>query len=287
MIRANIGEVMDKLEINIFNNLIKNQENTHLVDGLPYCNICKEPRFYKRDELILPAKCKCQTDKERLQKEKEKIEQAERNFREQQKLSAIGEKYLNASFENAIITNNNKEVYDKCKKYCELSNEMQLNNIGIYIYGDNSSGKTHLIACMCNSLVKQGKTCLFTSIPKILAKIQQSYSNKNGMSQEQIIEEISSTQFLFLDDLGKEFLVANPKAEGVLLAILNARDTNGLPTIITSNYNIEQFAVKFGLDKAIIERLNVISTRIFQLNGDDFRSKELDCKQKIAKKLGI
>ena len=278
---------MDKLEINIFNNLIKNQENTHLVDGLPYCNICKEPRFYKRDELILPAKCKCQTDKERLQKEKEKIEQAERNFREQQKLSAIGEKYLNASFENAIITNNNKEVYDKCKKYCELSNEMQLNNIGIYIYGDNSSGKTHLIACMCNSLVKQGKTCLFTSIPKILAKIQQSYSNKNGMSQEQIIEEISSTQFLFLDDLGKEFLVANPKAEGVLLAILNARDTNGLPTIITSNYNIEQFAVKFGLDKAIIERLNVISTRIFQLNGDDFRSKELDCKQKIAKKLGI
>ena len=287
MIRANIGEVMDKLEINIFNNLIKNQEDIHLVDGLPYCNICKEPRFYKRDEWILPAKCKCQTDKERLQKEKERIEQAERNFREQQKLSAIGEKYLNASFENAIITNNNKEVYAKCKKYCELSNEMQLNNIGIYIYGDNSSGKTHLIACMCNSLVKQGKTCLFTSIPKILAKIQQSYSNKNGMSQEQIIEEISSTQFLFLDDLGKEFLVANPKAEGVLLAILNARDTNGLPTIITSNYNIEQFAVKFGLDKAIIERLNVISTRIFQLNGDDFRSKELDCKQNIAKKLGI
>ena len=77
MIRANIGEMMDKLEINVFNNLIENQENTHLVDGLPYCNICKEPRFYKRDEWILPAKCKCQTDKERLQKEKERIEQAE------------------------------------------------------------------------------------------------------------------------------------------------------------------------------------------------------------------
>ena len=46
MIRANIGEVMDKLEINIFNNLIKNQEDIHLVDGLPYCNICKEPRFF-------------------------------------------------------------------------------------------------------------------------------------------------------------------------------------------------------------------------------------------------
>lgn len=42
-----------------------------------------------------------------------------------------------------------------------------------------------------------------------------------------------------------------------------------------------------GLDKAIIERINEMATRVIKLEGDDFRSVVRDEKSDIAKKLGI
>ena len=73
----------------------------------------------------------------------------------------------------------------------------------------------------------------------------------------------------------------------MLLEVLNARYSNGLPTIFTSNYSLDDFATNFKLDKAIIERLNEMATRVIRLEGDNFRMKALEEKNKLAKSLGI
>lgn len=272
------------------------REDEYEVDGLPYCKKCKTSRFIDITDSngvrhLIRTNCDCLEAEFREKKKQEAIEDRVRRFRERQKLSMIGEKYLNARFKDAIITESNRQAYESARNYVLNASQVIENNIGLYICGDNSSGKTYLIACICNALVEMGYGCIFTSIPRLLAEIDKK-TRENGMSQAEIIATLSKKKFVFIDDLGKEFLGNRQdyewvKAEKVLLEVLNARYGNGLPTIFTSNYSFEDFATKFGLDKAILERVNEMSTKVIKLEGDNFRDEALKEKIKIAEKLGI
>lgn len=282
---------MTKIKDNPFNLYADEFER----DGTIFCIKCKTPRTceieFEGEMRVVRTKCKCQKEKEEQETRQKLIEERKRIFREKQKLSMIGEKYLNARFETAKITPNNEQAYKSAKAYTKQAQVVKQNNIGLYIYGDNSSGKTYLTACMCNDLVEQGFTCVFTSIPKLLAEIGRNV-REGGLSQAEVIDNLARKTFVFIDDLGKEFLGDKSdynysKAEKLLLEVLNARYNNGLPTIFTSNYSLNEFIEKFNLDKAIIERLNEMATRIIKLEGDNFRELALAEKNKIAKQLGI
>lgn len=281
---------------NIAQKLQPLREDEYEQDGLPYCKKCHTPRFCKidRDEdppFITRTMCKCE---EQALKEKEEAllkEKRRREFRERQKLSMIGKKYLDANINTATITPNNEQAYKSARAYIEKADIVVKENIGLYVYGDNSSGKTYLTACICNGLVEKGYSCEFTSIPKLLAEASRSV-REGRISQAEIVDTLSKKSFLFIDDLGKEFIgdksdYGYNKAEKMLLEVLNARYSNGLPTIFTSNYSLDDFATNFKLDKAIIERLNEMATRVIRLEGDNFRMKALKEKNKLAKSLGI
>ena len=272
------------------------QADEYEQDGYPYCSKCNTARFFKYtkpdgDIILKRAKCECQQQEQDRLDELNKIEERKREFRERQRLSMIGNKYLDATFASAEITSNNKQAFESAKAFVENAKTVITNNIGLYLYGDNSSGKTYLMACICNELVNKGYSCEFTSIPKLLAESGRNL-RENRLSQAEIVDNLARKQFVFIDDLGKEFLGDRNdynynKAERLLLEVLNARYSNGLPTIFTSNYSLDEFIRKFNLDKAIIERLNEMATRIIRLDGENFRQKALQEKNKLAKSLGI
>lgn len=276
----------------IFNipDLFPIMEDEYAVNGLPYCKKCKTPRFTvvkTTQEYRIRTNCEC-LEAERLRKlDEERAEKRKNAFRQQQKLATMGEKYLSASFLNAKITQNNKKAYEIAENFVKNANEIRKNSIGLYIYGDNSSGKTYLTACMCNALVEKGYKCLFTSIPKLIEKYRESRT-----SQGEILRDISSKQFVFIDDLGKEFIGNRDdwewaRAEKLLLDVLNAVYNNGISVVFTSNYSLEYFATRFKLDKAIVERVNEMATKVIKLEGDNFRDVRLEEKIKIAESLGI
>ena len=272
------------------------QADEYEQDGYPYCSKCNTARFFKYtkpdgDIILKRAKCECQQQEQDRLEELRKIEDRKREFRERQRLSMIGNKYLDATFASAEITSNNKQAFESAKAFVENAKTVIANNIGLYLYGNNSSGKTYLMACICNELVDKGYSCEFTSIPKLLAESGRNL-RENRLSQAEIVDNLARKQFVFIDDLGKEFLGDRNdynynKAERLLLEVLNARYSNGLPTVFTSNYSLDEFIRKFNLDKAIIERLNEMATRIIRLDGDNFRQKALQEKNKLAKSLGI
>lgn len=272
------------------------QADEYEQDGYPYCSKCNTSRFFKYtkpdgDIILKRAKCECQQQEQDRLEELRKIEDRKREFRERQRLSMIGSKYLNATFASAEITSNNKQAFESAKAFVENTKTVIANNIGLYLYGNNSSGKTYLMACICNELVDKGYSCEFTSIPKLLAESGRNL-RENRLSQAEIIDNLARKQFVFIDDLGKEFLGDRNdynynKAERLLLEVLNARYSNGFPTVFTSNYSLDEFIRKFNLDKAIIERLNEMATRIIRLDGENFRQKALQEKNKLAKSLGI
>lgn len=263
-------------------------------DGLPHCKNCKTARVFVAPDksFIARCACQCQSEAEERKREEEKRQRAIEAFNSRRNLSMIGDRYKNIRFADAIITDNNRAVYQKCRNYVESAQVMRENNIGLYIYGDNSSGKTYLTACVCNELLWKGYRCVYTNLATILNEIRSSYDGQ-GIGECELISRLQTFDFAFIDDLGKEFLgrehnAATAKwAEEKLFEIINARYNAQRPTIFSSNYEIAELASILSLDKAIIERINEMATRVLKLDGDDFRSDARKSKNDIAKKCGV
>lgn len=290
-----IGQTLDELKASFAAGKEQLKEDEYLgEDGLPYCKKCKTKRFYSTEngEWAMRGMCKCQEEERRKQEEEEAARKRMEEFNNRKAMSLTGKRYRNIMFADATITQNNSKAYQKARNYVAKSKEVFDNNIGLYIYGDNSSGKTFLLACICNELVWKGYKCIYTNLASILNEIRASY-DKNGMGECAILSSLQTYAFAFIDDLGKEFLgreynAASSKwAEEKFFEVLNARYNAQKPTIFSSNYSIGELASVLGLDKAIIERINEMATRVIKLEGDDFRSIARDEKSEIAKKLGI
>lgn len=290
-----IGDTLEEFKKGFASGEYKLREDEYLGDdGLPYCKKCKTRRFYCSDDKqwCIRSMCKCQEEARKKQEEEEAARKRMEEFNNRKALSLTGKRYRNLMFKDATITEHNSKAYQKASAYVEKSKEVFAENIGLYIYGDNSSGKTFLIACICNELVWKGYRCIYTNLATILNEIRGSY-DRNGMGECAILRNLEYYDFAFIDDLGKEFLgreynVASSKwAEEKFFEILNARYNAQKPTVFSSNYSIGELASVLGLDKAIVERINEMATRVIKLEGDDFRSTVRDEKSEIAKRLGI
>ena len=87
----------------------------------------------------------------------------------------MGEEYLKARFETAIVNEDNNGIYEKAKNpIAKTIFKVYNDNHGLYIYGDNSSGKTHLSACIANDLMEKDIQVIFTSLGSI---IRETFSN--------------------------------------------------------------------------------------------------------------
>jgi len=235
------------------------------------CPVCGKPKVWHG----LPCMCDCDA------KRKEQEQQAELRERELKKIqrykreSMVPERYLDATFHTFQITENNKKYLKMAKEYVESANNNIINNIGIYIHGPNSTGKTYIMAVICNELLGKGYSCIFTNLAGIM-------SHTKIYEESEIMDQIRRVDFLFLDDVGKEFMgrefnQANAKyAERILYESINTRYNAQHPSIFSSNYTIQELAEDMSLDIGIIERIEEMSTAVWHLKGDDFRRWKLD-----------
>lgn len=262
-------------------------------DGLPHCSNCHGARYCVLADGIAVRHVSCECNRKKWQKEEkeEKRQQTVCEFNTRKGLSLIYEKYINVTFDTAKITKYNASAYEKCKNYVKNRKTVYENGIGMYIYGDNSTGKTYLTACMCNELVRNGNYCVYTNMGQILDEIRSSYNG--GASETDLLRKLVSYDFAFIDDLGKEFKTREVNensakwAEEKFFEVLNARYNAQKPTVFSSNYSIQELATVLKLDKAIVERVVEMSTRVIKLDGDDFRSLAREEKSRMAKAMGI
>jgi DNA replication protein DnaC len=150
-----------------------------------------------------------------------------------------------------------------------LSSTMQglaLDNL--ILRGNFGTGKTHLAASICNTLVAAHIPCRFCATPDLFTAIYAaSFEDKRS-----IIEEAAKTPMLVLDDLDK--LHVKVETEGayqktMLFEILNLRYRQHLPTVITTN---AVDALSTWLDGATISRLSERLTTLL-MTGIDVRRK--------------
>lgn len=263
-------------------------------EGIPYCKSCKTPRYFVSDDkkYVIRCLCKCQEEARDKKEAEDIVRRRSEALNERYKLSLLGERYKNILFADATITKFNESAFKKCYNYVKSAEIVLENNIGLYIYGENSTGKTFLAACICNELLRKGYRCIYTNIATILNEIHRSF-NAGNKGENMLMNRLQFYEFAFIDDLGKDFIgreynaTASKWAEEKLFEVINARYNAQKPIVFTSNYSITDLERVLKLDKAIVERINEMATRVLKLNGDDFRLIRRLNKNDIIKKIGI
>ena len=130
----------------------------------------------------------------------------------------------------------------------------------LLLLGRYGTGKTHLAAAIANQAVNMGVSTLFLTVPDLLDWLRFAYSNSEGSGFEARFEEIRNIPLLVMDDFGTHN--ATPWAQEKLFQILDYRYVAKLPTVITSNLNLNDFEGRVNsrlLDPELVTRVDILA----------------------------
>ncbi len=192
--------------------------------------------------------------KEEIQKKRKRFEQMIRQFYIKNYSSKQIKDY---QFKNFIITEINKKEIEIAKDFTEKCiNKNQKN--GLIITGKSGVGKTHLATAILNKLTEKDMLVLMGRLILLLDVIKDTFKDFSSKEKD-IIELYSKVDMLIIDDLGTE-RISNWALEK-LYTIIENRNENKLPIIVTTRFNKESLLDRFyqsedeELAEAVIEKL--------------------------------
>lgn len=250
-------------------------------DGILRCSKCHELRESEEVVAILgrriPMYCACMREAERKAEERRAYMEKMAKLESLRSASLLGERYKDTTFDTTDTTvgGDFEKAFTRCKKYCEVTDEVLANGYGIYLYGPSGTGKTHLTACICNELLNNFHQCLFTNFFEISKMIRATFNRRNS-DAETVIKRICEIDFLFIDDLGTELLKKNGEDSWLqeqVFDIINKRYNNKKPTIFSSNHSLGELISERGMMQKTVERIMEMSTAIIKVDGKSYRVK--------------
>ena len=146
----------------------------------------------------------------------------------------------------------------------------------LFITGGVGTGKTVFMASLAKEYIKQLKNIQWISYPKFILKLQNSYKNEVfevnrydsvKVNPFDLVDDLASyAGYLFIDDLGAEKLTEFVRQTTYYL--LNEREQYMLPTIITSNFSLDE--IDRDIDKRVSSRICGMC-KILKFTGKDRR----------------
>lgn len=264
-----------------------------------YCQFCKKmlPQYGTRmqtDPLKVrlwykePGKCDCEKAvaywaeyDAKVQAEKEEQRRRDEQDALRHRIdSMLGKSGMSArrqgvTLDRLIITDDNREIIEDVKRYCEKFMEYlmppgkmiapKVAKNGLWFSGEMGAGKSTIAAGIANTLiVDYNIQSIMMTMVDMLAELRDTYDSDNGITDSQLISLYRDVPLLVIDDLGTE----KPTEWGLdkLYEIVNYRYENFMPTIVTSNYNVDTIIKRMtiGGDKIkpakIIDRLQSMTS---------------------------
>lgn len=112
----------------------------------------------------------------------------------------------------------------------------------LVLKGGYGCGKTHLAAAIANACVERGQPVLFITVPDLLDHLRAAFAPSSPAEYDTRFEEIRTAPVLILDDLGTES--STPWAQEKLFQIFNHRYNAHLPTVVTTNHELEDIPIR-------------------------------------------
>ena len=192
--------------------------------------------------------------KEQIQKKRKHFEQMIRQFYIQ---NYSNKRIQDYQFETFIITENNKKEVEIAKDFTDKCiNKKQKD--GLIITGKSGVGKTHLATAILNKLTERDMLVLMGRLILLLDVIKDTFKDFSSKEKD-IIELYSKVDMLIIDDLGTERI--SSWALEKLYTIIENRNENKLPIIVTTRFNKESLLDRFcqsedeELSEAVIQKL--------------------------------
>lgn len=235
----------------------------HYGEGDPDCPICGGVGYVRREvpeshpDFGKAFRCSCRADE---------LSQAKQAYL--RKLGGL-EHLATKTFESFIPEgigqididrDNLRWAYERAQEFAEHPQGW------LVLRGGYGSGKTHLAAAIANAQIEAGKSVLFMTVPDLLDYLKASYGPGSTESDNfsTRFEQIQNISLLILDDMGTES--PTPWAMEKLYQILNQRYMAQLPTVISTNQDVEQF------DPRIQSRLADMGlSQIITITAPDYR----------------
>ena len=221
--------------------------------------------------------CKCEQLKYEKEKNQKQMLEKMRRIEKLKKLSLLGERYKNVTFENTEVGLNSSfdVAFGRCKKYCELHDEVIKNGYGIYLFGDKGVGKTHLTACMANYLLSKCIPVLFTNLFEISKAVKSTFNRDSSQTEQDLIDKFSNIEVLFFDDLGTEIFSRNSGEtwlQSLLFDLINKRYNNKKATVFSSNHSLNSLINERGIAEKTVDRISEMTNgAVIKITGKSFR----------------
>lgn len=134
----------------------------------------------------------------------------------------------------------------------------------LVLKGGYGCGKTHLAAAIANECVGRGQPVLFITVPDLLDHLRAAFAPSSPVEYDTRFEDVRTASVLILDDLGTES--STPWAQEKLFQIFNYRYNAHLPTVVTTNRDLEEIPLRL--------RSRLVDpdlTRIVSITAPDYR----------------
>ena len=202
------------------------------------------------------------------------VEQETTRMDQLQKLSQIGMLQHN-TFDNFLPEGisltppqqlNLKMAYDKVLAYAQKPEGW------LVLQGTYGCGKTHLAAATANYRLSLGHSVLFINTPDLLDHLRSAYNPNSTTTYDHRFDQVRNSPLLILDDFGVQ---SNTEwVQEKLYQIFNHRYVAKLPTVITTNENLEEIEIRIRsrlFDPDLVKVVTIIA-RDFRRGADSDQS---------------
>lgn len=257
----------------------KDVQNSEKSDDI--CSICGQK--FRREAIICGIKysfnvmCKCEQEKQDKEKKQQEMLDKLRRIEKLKSLSLLGERYKNVTFENTQtgVSTSFDVAFNRCKKYCEVYEQVLKNGYEIYLFGDKGVGKTHLTACMANYLISKCVPVLFTNLFEISKSIKSTFNRESNQTEQDLIQKFSNIEILFFDDLGTEIFTKSSGEtwlQSLLFDLINKRYNNRKATIFSSNYSLNSLINERSIMEKTVDRISEMTNgAVIKITGKSLR----------------
>ncbi len=251
------------------------------------CGIIKPTRYANG---YVPGKCACllaEVEQQRAQRERLEAWKAQQAARRKQcekcytwlgewsEPSLAGKTF--ESFEIDLQPTGFLAAYTFAEQVKASENDPTLSPVGNLVLWSSSSwgtGKTHLAAAICNSLLVANIPCLFTTGQNLFNAFGARFDEHHGVND--LIVQAGDTHVLVIDDLDKTYMTQSGYKSTVFFNILNRRYLKHLPTIVTTNSEVQVMehdimGLSDYLGPASCSRLKEHGLQILCMEGVDYR----------------
>ena len=148
-----------------------------------------------------------------------------------------------------------------CRLYAEKFKNEDYKNL--LIRGGTGLGKTHLTVSMAKEIIDRGNDVIYIPSGNLFSEYErEKFRNDNGADTERF----SDCDLLIIDDLGTEMITQFTVS--CFYTLINTRLNCGKPTVINTNYSLEDLKEKYG--ERIFSRI-LGEYAVITLSGKDVR----------------